>query len=105
VTGVQTCALPISHLCIQLDDDLLKRLKCAAPLNTYTLSCAECYYININLKHNEAYNLKKKGLILSSGGGVLLLLITFLTKNDKVYEVNDFKSQKFVMGITCPSLI
>jgi len=34
----------------------------------------------------------KKGPILSPGGGALLLLISFLTKNDKVYEVNDFKS-------------
>jgi hypothetical protein len=47
----------------------------------------------------------KMGLILSPGSGVLLFLITFLTKDDKVYEVNFFKSQNFVMGVTCPSLI
>jgi len=51
--------LCLTHTCIQLDDDLLKRLKCVAPLNTYTLSCVGCYYININLKH-RTYNLKKR---------------------------------------------
>lgn len=40
------------------DDDLQKRSKYFAPLNTYTLSCVDCYYVVINLKRNEMSKLK-----------------------------------------------
>jgi len=37
------------HISIQPDDDQLNRSKHVAPLNTYTLSCVNCYYIIIGI--------------------------------------------------------
>jgi hypothetical protein len=43
--------------CVSPVDDLFKMSKHVAP-NTYTLSCVDWYYVNINLKHNGLSNLK-----------------------------------------------
>jgi hypothetical protein len=37
---------------VQPDDGLLIKSKHVAPLNTYTISCVDCYYVIITLKHN-----------------------------------------------------
>jgi len=45
-------------LLILLDDDLLIRSKHVSKLSIYILSCIDCYYIIINLKHNGTSNFR-----------------------------------------------
>jgi hypothetical protein len=45
--------------CVYLYDDLLKRSKHVAPLNTYILSCVNGYYLVLNLKYTGMSNLNK----------------------------------------------
>ena len=44
--------------CVHPDQEPLKMSKHVPPLNAYTLTCLDCYYVISNLKHNCVTNLK-----------------------------------------------